>query len=84
MKFYVRKNIRLDPRFVQVKCEQCIGPREIVKFKEMNEDEITELFSKFVPVFSGTTKHIVDVESCVCIRKNSLLDFIDDLVKGYT
>lgn len=83
MKFYARFSVRLDHRFVQVKCEKCIGPREIAKFEECSEEEIVDIFTKEVPVFSGTRKHIVDLESCVHIRKHGLLDFIPGLVKGY-
>lgn len=83
MKFYVRTNVRMDHRFVQVKCEKCVGPREIVKFTECSPEEMVVLFTKNVPVFSGTQKHIVDCESCVHIRKHGLLDFIPNLEKGY-
>ena len=30
--FYVKRHVRLDHRFIQVKCNECIGLKEIVTF----------------------------------------------------
>ena len=84
MKYYVDNRGRMDPSFLTVKCENCVGPKEKIEhFSEYDADEMIELFTMDVSVFSGPQKHIVDPLSCVCVRKKGLLDFIPDLVKGF-